>query len=53
MKTPEPQQTLVYRLDPEVYDQFVADLDAPCIGSQFEKVQKLFQRESPFTTDCD
>jgi uncharacterized protein (DUF1778 family) len=48
-----PQVTMVYKLAPEVYDQFVADLDVPCLGSQFEKIAKLFERQSPFSSDCD
>lgn len=53
METPEqaPRVTTIYMLPADVYDQFIADLEAP-VGDM-EKTVRLFQRPSPFTTDCD
>lgn len=51
METPEPKMTMIYKLPPDVYDEFVARLEDP--PEDLEKTIALFQRPSPFTRDCD
>lgn len=51
MEEQVPKQTMIYKLPPDVYDEFIARLEEP--PGDMEKTVKLFQRPSPFTRDCD
>jgi hypothetical protein len=46
---PLPEKTLVYKLPPELYDDFVESLEEV---RETPKLEKLFKKPSPFR-DCE